>query len=427
MKSDSILFWSWLVEPSSSIYDFDERRRVRLFTSVQLVITLALLPMALRWVPIQEGHDYAPFVWLFWAQVAAYFVSRTRFYKVGVMVSLLSMLAMGIHAAATAVVFSSEAMALYLMWSVVPLLYGSMVFSPRVMLMLSAAVILAYLSLPVLIPGTLLIHVAPVTFFVGIWSIAHNLLLRYNEMGARERREEVEATAVQLTQSNALLQAEIGERTAAEARIEASLQEKEVLLKEIHHRVKNNLQVISSLLNLQAGYVAENANREIFFESQNRVRSMALIHEKLYQSQDLSRIDFAEYARNLTAVLAQSYGHRAAHVALAVQADEIYLSVETAVPCGLILNELVSNAFKHAFPDGRSGNIDIELRQNGADEISLRVSDNGVGLPPDVDYLQSSSLGLQLVQTLAGQINGRFQHENCSGSAFTLTFMADVR
>ncbi|MCA9932430.1 MAG: ATP-binding protein [Anaerolineales bacterium] len=215
----------------------------------------------------------------------------------------------------------------------------------------------------------------------------------------------------------------LAEKREAEAQIQASLQEKDVLLKEIHHRVKNNLQIISSLLNLQMEEVEDPDIQHIFQDSKNRVRSMALIHEKLYQSQNLARIDFAGYVRNLSDYLLRTY--RAAHVRLTVEADEVYFGVDTAVPCSLILNELISNAIKHAFPNGRSGQITIELRTLPNEIIHLSVRDDGIGLDSYVQSQSPSSLGLQLVRTLVNQLHGKIElvsQNGQSGTEFQIIF-----
>ena len=213
---------------------------------------------------------------------------------------------------------------------------------------------------------------------------------------------------------------EITERVQAEAKIKASLKEKEILLQEIHHRVKNNLQVISSLLNLQSQGIQDEKTLEVFQESQNRIRSMALIHEKLYRSSDLARVDFAEYIRNLASFLIRSYRSRA--VRLDLQAADIYLSIDNAVPCGLIVNELISNALKHAFVDGREGEICVIMHQLTDRHVRLVVRDNGVGLPKGVDYMNTGSLGLQLVTMLVEQLDGTIEIRNNVGAEFEILF-----
>lgn len=217
---------------------------------------------------------------------------------------------------------------------------------------------------------------------------------------------------------------DVTERNRAMAQLTASLKEKEVLLKEIHHRVKNNMQVISSMLRLQASYIDDPHAHELFLECQNRVKSMALIHEKLYQSQDLARIDFADYLRNLMNHLFRSYSGRS-DISLNIEVSDVRLGVDTGIPCGLIVNELVSNALKHAFPDGRSGQITVSLQRTNGTYV-LSVKDDGVGFPKDVDFRNTPSLGLQLVNTLTTQLEGEVELiSNGQGTEFRITFSAE--
>jgi PAS domain S-box-containing protein len=211
-------------------------------------------------------------------------------------------------------------------------------------------------------------------------------------------------------------------RKSTEDQLQTSLREKEVLLKEVHHRVKNNLQVISSLLSLQSSSIESSETRELVRESQNRVRSMALIHEKLYQSDSLARIDFGEYLRNLTRDLFRSYS--AGGVALKLQAEDVPLDVDAAVPCGLIVNELVSNALKYAFPAGRGGELSVSFARVALDRYALTVTDNGVGLPKDLDVRNARTLGLQLVTMLVTQLHGTLDVVSDGGTTFLITLPA---
>jgi PAS domain S-box-containing protein len=215
---------------------------------------------------------------------------------------------------------------------------------------------------------------------------------------------------------------DITERKREEEKLKESLREKEILLKEIHHRVKNNLQIISSLLNLQSGHIRDPRALEVFKEGQGRVRSMALIHEKLYQSDDLARVNFHEYISNLAAYLFRSYEGNSGAVKFNVEAEDVLLGVDTAIPCGLIINELVSNSLKHAFPNGGDGSINIRLRPTGTERLTLTVKDDGVGLPPDFDVRNTPSLGLQLVNTLARQLGGEVEVGCGAGAEFKITF-----
>lgn len=217
---------------------------------------------------------------------------------------------------------------------------------------------------------------------------------------------------------------DITERKRNEEQIKASLAEKEVLLKEIHHRVKNNLQVISSLLRLQSRYIQDENVMEMLKESQNRVRSMALVHEHLYQSKDLSRIDFSEYIRNLASHVFQAYEVKARGVKLTVKVVPVFLNIDTVVPCGLIINELVSNSLKYAFPEESVGDISIDFNyeENDENKFILEVGDNGIGFPEGLDYKNSGSLGLRLVCSLVRQLKGEIQRVNEVGTVFKITF-----
>ena len=215
---------------------------------------------------------------------------------------------------------------------------------------------------------------------------------------------------------------DITERKLAEAQIQASLREKEVLLQEIHHRVKNNLQVISSLLDLQSQQLEEQAMLEVFRESQNRVKSMALVHEKLYQSKNFARINFAEYTESLTNFLFKAYELNSGNVKLELDIDEVNFNIEMAIPCGLIINELVSNALKYAFPNNRSGIIRMVIRSEGNNTYTMIVEDNGVGFPIECDLNKVKSLGLQLVNVLVKQLKGNLEIDQSRGSKFQIQF-----
>ena len=216
---------------------------------------------------------------------------------------------------------------------------------------------------------------------------------------------------------------DITERRRAEEIIRASLREKEALLKEIHHRVKNNLQVTSSLLRLQATAIEDPDARKMFEETENRIRSMALVHEKLYQSPNLSRIDFADYVRSLGELLLRASAITPGNVTLRVNGPEIFLSIEAAVPCGLIVNELLSNALEHAFPHDGRGHIDVQLHERPDGWIAFSVRDDGVGMPESFDWSHTETLGLRLVQGLVQQIDGKMRLEpRRSGAELTITF-----
>jgi len=219
---------------------------------------------------------------------------------------------------------------------------------------------------------------------------------------------------------------DITERKQAENKITASLKEKEVLLKEVHHRVKNNLQVISSLLNLQSQHIKDKDSLEMFQESQNRVRSMALIHEKLYTSEDLSRIDIAAYIQDLTASLFSTYtvGNE---IKINIDVTDIFCTITTAIPCGLIINELVTNAVKHGFPKERDGTITVSMTPSNTDSLILTVSDNGIGFPEEIDFRNTTTLGMQLITSLVEQLEGTITLGRSEGTTFTITFRGGVQ
>lgn len=206
-------------------------------------------------------------------------------------------------------------------------------------------------------------------------------------------------------------------------RIEAqALHAREIYLKEVHHRVKNNLQVISSLLFLQSMHIEDGEMREVLQESQNRIKSIALIHEKLYRSSELVRVEFADYVRDLIADLFRTYGTSGNHVAIDTNIEDISFEVDTAIPCGLIINELISNAFKHAFPPGRHGSVYIGLRATGERRYLLEVRDNGVGFEKAFDWETCGSLGLQLVRDLTRQLEGTLEVTSNGGTVFRIMF-----
>jgi two-component sensor histidine kinase/CheY-like chemotaxis protein len=219
------------------------------------------------------------------------------------------------------------------------------------------------------------------------------------------------------------LEREVAERKRAEDQIKASLREKEVLLQEVHHRVKNNMQIISSLFSLQSRHIKDKRALEIFKSSQNRVRSMALIHERFYQSEDMARFDFAEYAQSLTSHLFSSHGTKPGAIKLNLKIKDVFLDLKTAIPCGLIINELVSNSLKHAFPGENSGEIKIAMHPLNKDGMEVIVSDNGVGLPKKVDFRKTDSLGLHLVNLLAeDQLHGDIKLDRARGTSFHIRF-----
>lgn len=203
--------------------------------------------------------------------------------------------------------------------------------------------------------------------------------------------------------------------------IETSLKEKDVLLKEIHHRVKNNLQIIISLLNLQTGYIKDEVTLKAVKDGQSRVRSMALVHEKFYQSDELSEIDLADYIEKLCHFIYQSYGDKTDRVRLHISGDKIALDMDTAMPCGLLVNEIVSNSYKYAFPNQEKGTIQIDFKKID-NKIILFIKDNGVGFPEEYDLERGESLGMQLIQALTSQLDGELVVSRENGTSFKISF-----
>ncbi len=216
---------------------------------------------------------------------------------------------------------------------------------------------------------------------------------------------------------------DITERIHHEEKVNQSLKEKEVLLKEVHHRVKNNMQVISSILNLQSSYVTDEYALSLLKESQNRIKTMAYIHESLYQNKTFTSINFSEYISTLASNILQSYAASAQKVSLSLNVNKIILNLDTSIPAGLIINELVTNSIKHAFTESKQGIILINL--NTKDNVLfLEVSDNGKGFPKEIDFRNTNSLGLQLVNTLVEQLNGKLElsgNKN-EGTSFYINF-----
>ncbi|MBZ0265120.1 response regulator [bacterium] len=212
------------------------------------------------------------------------------------------------------------------------------------------------------------------------------------------------------------------DRMNAEENMRFNLSEKEVLLKEIHHRVKNNLQIITSLLNLQAGYIKEARYKEMIKESQNRVKSMALLHEKLYQSENLSKINFADYAKDITMNLLSSYRVDTNRIELHSNINKLFFNLDLAIPLGLICNELLSNSFKHAFPENGKGEIWMNMGKSGENKYYFTFRDNGIGLPAADTFNTVKTLGMQLISTLVAQIDATFEIHNEQGFEFKIQF-----
>jgi two-component sensor histidine kinase len=232
----------------------------------------------------------------------------------------------------------------------------------------------------------------------------------------------VQERTQELATINQALQNEIADRKRAEELAVTRLREKDLLLQEVNHRVKNNLQLVSSLLRLQLANVRNPEVMGLLTESQHRIQSMALVHEQLYKSKDFSHIDFGDYLRLLTSNLLSSFGTNPDKIQLKMELADVLLSLDVAIPCALIVNELVSNSLKYAFPEGRKGEIRIALSCDPGGKIVLAASDNGIGLPPSVNPRRTETLGLQLVNTLTMQLRGTLDVRSETGVHYTITF-----
>ena len=237
-------------------------------------------------------------------------------------------------------------------------------------------------------------------------------------------RQQVALRTQDLLTANTQLTREITERKKAEDALHASLQEKETLLRELYHRTKNTLQVIRSMLLLQSAKTPNNAQvQKLVKDTDNRILAIALVHQKLYQSQDLSRIQMQEYLNELAQLIIQSYMPTAHNISLLVESENLALLLDTAIPCGLIVHELLSNSLKYAFPDQRDGEISIRLSRNGADNFVLSMVDNGVGVPQGFDFRGQDTLGLQMVCAIAEhQMQGEVRFTGAQGVACTIQF-----
>ncbi|MGB3532934.1 MAG: histidine kinase dimerization/phosphoacceptor domain -containing protein [Microcoleaceae cyanobacterium] len=245
--------------------------------------------------------------------------------------------------------------------------------------------------------------------------------LPHNEIGLLSKA--IYDQFIDLKQTNAQLKIEVIERQKAEKKIQTALEEKELLLREIHHRVKNNLFIVSQLLELQSSYLDNSQLSQILKECQDRIYSMVLVHETLYKTTNLKSINFANYLKSLIYYLNQSYNTSLnSPVEIQLELQPIIINIETANPCGLIVHELISNAFKHAFNKQENRIIQVFLNQNNMNQICLQIHDNGIGFPANLNFQQVDSLGLELVRTLTQQLQATLEIDSRCGTLFKLTF-----
>ena len=255
------------------------------------------------------------------------------------------------------------------------------------------------------------------SFWFVLWVI---VLLVVIVLGYLQQNRTVKRKTAELRRELFERQMAEKELLASEQKLRQSLAEKESLLKEIHHRVKNNLQIVSSLLYLQEDAMGDAKGVEILRESQNRVKSMALIHEQLYGTADLAKIDFGRYIQGLAANLFDAYGIEPARIRLNVRAHDIALGIDMAVPCGLIINELVSNTLKHAFPTDSRGTLEIVIARRDANRMEIVVSDDGIGMDKAHTQAEKKTLGLRLIDTLTAQLDGTLDIQTDHGTRFAI-------
>jgi two-component sensor histidine kinase len=232
----------------------------------------------------------------------------------------------------------------------------------------------------------------------------------------------VRARTAELETSNLRLESEIEARKTAEERISAALQEKVILLSEIHHRVKNNLQIVHSLLDLQMTQIEDAAVRDMLQDNKDRIRSMALIHQSLYQSKNFAQVDIGDVLKKLVADIAASQGLDQRPVRIKIHASSVLLSMNAAIPCGLIANELITNALKHGFPDQSTGTVAVALTADRNQQVILDVSDNGVGISEDIDLDSAQTLGLELITLLTDQLSGQLTIQRANPTRFVVRF-----
>ena len=250
------------------------------------------------------------------------------------------------------------------------------------------------------------------------------LIITGRDLSERLQAEEERLRAEVAEATTTALEKEISERKETEAKLKETVAEGEILLKEVHHRVKNNLQVISSILNLQSSYVKDEYTLNMLKECRDRIKSMSFIHESLYQSKNFSHVDFGDYLKSLCSNLLYSYSVTG-RVSLNFDIEKLFLSLDTSIPCGLIVNELVANALKYAFPNSKKGNIFISLKRKKGGPNLLIIEDDGIGMPKGLNIEETESLGLQLVMTLVDQIDGKLYCESVKGTRFLIEFKAN--
>ena len=406
--------WHWLIEPNPAIKSLEKQYYARLL-AVAIVIFLPLWMFLAGFSPnLNRSGSWANII-VFALFVIAYIILRFGYFNVAMAMTLFA----AVSRVYIAAVLFDKYEGLYFL--VVPIFFGAAIlplwltvaFLGFNVLVLYAISMIQHASLVDVI-GWRVVTLVTLSGVMAIWITWSRNVLEYRRQRVLAESESRYKKAFHRAES------EIAERKRAEAALSAALEERSVLLKEIHHRVKNNLQTVKSLLYLQSRQFDDPILLSALEDSQNRVHSMALVHELLYQTENLKRINLKKYIARLTDSLQSAYAARAK---IHVQVDDaLYFNVDTAIPCGLIVNELVSNSLKYAFPDGDTGNIWITAITDDSGHIVLIIMDDGVGFPAGIDPKKSPSLGLRLVQSLTHQLRATVHFSGGNGVKVTITF-----
>ncbi len=407
--------WYWLTEPNPKIQSFENRYYAKLL-AVALVVFLPAGILVSQTTPGRDKLEGWVNIIAFSVFFGCYILLRRGYFTTA--------LAITFFGAFVRIFFSAVWFQKYesLYFLIVPFFFGAAVLPTWLMTVFLVASVIGMYIVSVFQHVSLFEdigwRVVSITMLSGAIAVWVNWA---RGMMERRRRSALEASEARYREAFHRAEAEIAERKRVEADLSAALEERGVLLKEIHHRVKNNLQTVKSLLYLQSRQFDDPAILVALQDSQDRVRSMALVHELLYQTENLKRISLRHYVAQLTDSLRMAYG---THAQIHINVDEkLLLDVDTAIPCGLIVNELVSNSLKYAFPNGHGGNIWISAAENDG-RITLEAADDGAGIPDDIDPAHSPSLGLKLVHSLAKQLHGTVQFTVAAGTTVTVVFDA---
>ena len=405
--------WEWLVKPVESITNFEVRIKSRWIASLMVIfIPMALIVVSIPPIvdgdPILEDIQVRAVIGFCSILVTCYILSKRGYYQHATILALV---------ASTAVIYTvsildgdADNVVKDATFLIATLMFSSIMLSQRITFFVFFSNILGLLMLPFITRLPIMEEIVkePLSLMITLYILmilnAHlrNLLENYH--------------IAELKKENA-------ERQIVEEQLRRSLDEKEVLLKEIHHRVKNNLQIVSSMLRLQSTQISDQALHSYFLDSQNRIYSMAMIHEQLYRSDNLIEIDLMEYINDLANYLIKSYGFLAERINLSVKSEvDLCVNIDLAIPCGLIINELISNSMKHAFSESTHGNIMVRLKHETEHIYSMIISDTGSGTHTDLDIQNSSSLGLQLVNALVQQLHGELDITHHKGTQFQIRF-----